>query len=154
MMDFDIKEAGKLIGLGKSVFTRAKTKTVKVVMDTIEDYENEYFANDLELARMVKEKQAVEAKAKSEKKRLDTEIKGHIDEVLRLKRGYDATERYEHRNDELIGLLRDCLHEFDTTENLWSSNRVGDGTGTLIPSNFEELRKRLGNAIKSLEGAE
>ncbi|HBI04128.1 MAG TPA: hypothetical protein DDY49_08895, partial [Paenibacillaceae bacterium] len=93
-MDFDIKEAGKLIGLGKTVFTKAKTKTIKVVVDKIEDYEQEYFANDLKLAQLVKEKQTVEATAKSEKKRLDTEIQGHINEILKTKRGFDATERY------------------------------------------------------------
>lgn len=154
MMDFDIKEAGKLIGLGKSVFTRAKTKTVKVVMDTIEDYENEYFANDLELARMVKEKQAIEAKAKSEKKRLDTEIQGHIDDILRLKRGYDATERYEHRNDELIGVLKDCVFELDRVETLWVSDSTGEIKENHFQLEFNGLKERLGNAIKSLEGAE
>lgn len=154
MIDFDMKGAGKLIGLGKAVFTRAKTKTVKIVMDTIEDHENEYFAEDLELARMVKEKQAVEAKAKSEKKRLDAEIQGHIDDILRLKRGYDATEQYEHRNDELIQLLRDCLHQFDSTEGLWASDSVGEIKENHFKLEFNGLQERLGNAITGLEKTE
>lgn len=155
MIDFDMKEAGKLIGLGKAVFTRAKTKTVKVVMDTIEDYEQEYFANDLKLAGLVKEKQGVVAKAESEKKRLDGEIQEHIDDILRTKRGFDATERYEHRNDDLIQLLRDCLHEFDTMSGLSiSDSRVKEEERPVFELEFNNLQERLGNTIKVLEDGE
>lgn len=140
-MKIESKEIGKLVGLAKRVYTTAKTRTIKVVVDQIEDYENEYFKDDTKLAGMVKEKQILEKELKERKKFLDTQIENHISTILKTKRGYDATAVYEDRWIQLTGLLQDSLNIIET---------IGDPNTKPDSEYLAELKTRLMNTITQL----
>lgn len=142
----DKKEIGKLVGGAKRVFTMAKTRTLKVVVDQIEDFENEYFAGDEELAKLVKAKQELKKETDKKNKAFDTAMIEHIGGKLRTKRGYDAEELYDKRESALLELLKDVHHELVTLNSRQLS--TGEEIQTL------ELGQRVFNIIKDLEGAE
>lgn len=136
----DKKEIGKLVGAAKRVWTGAKTE--RVAVDKIERAESALFANDLTLARLAKQKQLI-----------DRDITEHIDTVLRDSRGYDATELATKKEGALLELLKDSLHQFDTLEGLRASdNKIDETKRPVWNLEFSELRQRLGNMIKEMEG--
>lgn len=137
-MDIDKKELGKLVGAAKRVWTGAKTE--RVAVDKIERAESALFANDLELARMAKQKQL-----------LDSEITNHIDKVLEESRGYNQSELNEKKEGALLDLLKDALHEFDTLSGMLAHDGKQEEA---IRLSFKDLRTRLWNMIKDMEGAE
>lgn len=141
----DKKEVGKLVGLGKRAYTNAKKRVITVVVDQIEDYENELFAEDYALAKLVKAKQELDKETKTKKEELSNQIENHIATILRNKRGYDAEELYDKRQGALLELLKDAkngiAHRCDP-DYLWNDS---DYTEAI------ELIERLGNMIKDLE---
>ena len=140
------KEVGKLVGIAKRSFTMAKTRTVKIIVDQIKDYENEYFSGDEELAKLVKAKQELKKETDNKTRAIDAAIVGRINTTLKTKRGYDAEELYDKRQGALLELLKDasCVVSQLTNPTVKPSEEFLNG-----------LKERLGNMITELEeGAE
>lgn len=127
----DKKELGKLIGAAKRVWTGAKKQSI--ALDRIEKNEGALLANDVTLAKMAKQKQL-----------LDAQMVEHIDSVLIDYRGYDAIELAEKKQRALRLLLRDALCVIEGI----------DQPGKFRTEDIEDLKTRLENGIKDMEGAE
>jgi hypothetical protein len=133
----DKKELGKLLGAAKRTWTATKKRVIKT--DEISRAENAIFANDVELAQMVKAKQII-----------DAQITEHIDTALENNRGYNQAELEEKKQEALLLLLKEALHEFDSTH----GTLVHEGKPDAYILDFKDVRIRLGNMIKEMEGAD
>lgn len=148
----DKKEVGKLVGLGKRAYTNAKKRVLTVIVDQIEDYENDLFAEDYELAKLVKAKQELDKETKAKKEELSNQIIERINNTLKSKRGYDAEELYDKRQMALLELLKDAKEEFMNKNGKWTTYQPDpDIDPREEMMDFGELITRLGNMITELE---